>query len=439
MRATFAEFSAIMTALGPWPLSRRVAVAVSGGADSLCLALLTKSWGDPLALVVDHGLRSESADEAHEAVGRLAGFGVPARVLTLFGLAPGPGLAERARDARYAALAKAAAEAGCVDLLLGHHANDQAETFLMRRQSGSGAAGLAGMPAIAIRPGLRLVRPLLGVPPGRLRATLTEAGILWVEDPSNRNPEAGRTQARNRLNDADGTAPSTAALLRQMRAYGQARVATEARIAATLAERAAIFPQGYATLAPGPIDAESLAALIRMLAGTSYPPARDAVARLLAGGLRGTLGGVRLMPAGRLGPGTLLVREAAAMQPEIPARPGGMWDRRFRLDWPFGLPNGATIGPLGADAAQFRRPKTLGSAILATLPAVRDRQGLVAVPHLGYFKEWTNPKLRLRLCPSSAAAGAGFVVCGAGDAQTHGEHHVPYEAVANPASPGGVF
>lgn len=421
-----------MAALGPWALSRRVAVAVSGGADSLCLAYLTKSWGDPLALIVDHGLRPESAAEAREAAARLAGFGVPARVLTLRGLAPGSGLAERARDARYSALAKAAAEDGYSDLLLGHHANDQAETLLMRQQSGSGVGGRAGMSAITIRSGLRLIRPLLSTPPGRLRATLMGAGIPWVEDPSNRNPEAGRTRARKNLNDPEGNAPSTAALLRQMRAYGHTRAATEARIAATLAERACIFPQGYATLTAGPMDTESLAALIRMLAGAPYTPARDAITRLAAGGMRGTLGGVRLMPAGRLGPGTLLVREAAAVQQAIPAQHGCVWDRRFKLDWPFPLPETATVGPLGADAPLFRRSHKLRSAILATLPAVRDMHALVAVPHLGYFKEWTNKRLRLRLFPSSPAAPACFEVCAPGDAQTPEEHHVLDEAARHP-------
>jgi tRNA(Ile)-lysidine synthase len=421
-----------MAPLGPWPASRRIAVAVSGGADSLCLAFLCKHWGDPLALIVDHGLRPGSDAEAREAAARLANFGVAARVLALSGLSPGAGIAERARDARYAALISAATQAGCIDLLLAHHASDQAETLLIRQESGSGPAGLAGMSAITITSRLRIVRPLLGMPPGRLRDTLSANGIAWAEDPSNRNPAAGRTRARNRLNDPDGTAPATAALLRQMRAHGHARANTEAHIALTLAARATLFPEAYALLTPGPIDPESLAALIRMLAGAPYAPAIDAVARLVCGGLRGTLGGVRLLPAGRLGPGTLLVREAAAMQPAIPAQSGCLWDRRFRLDWPFPLPDGTTIGPLGADSTLFRRTARLGSAILATLPAVRDMHGLVAVPHLGYFKEWTNPQLRLRLVPSAPAAPACFEVCASGDAQPPGTHHVLGEAAAHP-------
>jgi hypothetical protein len=90
-----------------------------------------------------------------------------------------------------------------------------------------------------------------------------------------------------------------------------------------------------------------------------------------------------------------------------------------------------TIGPLGADAARFRKASRLASAVLVTLPALRDADGLVAVPHIGYFKEWTNARLRLRLCPAFPAAGAGFVASALGDAQPAGEHHVPVDAAVH--------
>ncbi len=408
------EFAQLMAGLGPWPADRRVAVAVSGGADSLCLAWLVRHWGAARALIVDHGLRPGSAGEAREAAARLAAFGVPAQVLTLEGLAHGPGLAARARSARYAALTEAARNNGLSDLLLGHHARDQAETLLIRREGGSGAAGLAGMAVLAETNDLRLIRPLLGVPPGRLRATLRATGISWAEDPSNRNPAATRTRMRTLIDDPDGAGPATTALRRETEAYGVGRRAAEARIAATLAARSSIFPEGYARLTPGPIESDALAALIRMLGGSPYTPPHASVSRL-AGDLRGTLGGVRLMPAGGPHAGTLLVREPAAMQPPIPARHGRVWDGRFRLEAPAGLPANLTIGALGSDASRLRKRSLLPAAVLVTLPALRDTHGLVAVPHLGYFKEWTNTTVRLRLCPKVPASGAGFLAFAPGD------------------------
>ena len=76
----------------------------------------------------------------------------------------------------------------------------------------------------------------------------------------------------------------------------------------------------------------ALGALIQAIGGASYAPAPDAVAALAARPRPATLGGVRLLPAGRLGPGLLVVREAAAMAPPTAAVPGAMWDGRYRLD-----------------------------------------------------------------------------------------------------------
>jgi tRNA(Ile)-lysidine synthase len=190
------EFAELMARLGPWRADRAIAVAVSGGADSLCLAVLAARWGKPFALVVDHGLRQDSAAEADLTTSRLAAIGIPSRKLPLRGLAPGPGLAARARAARYAALTEAAKASGHIDILLRH-------------QAGSGQAGLAGMAAIAFSSQSRLVRPLLGLPPARLRATLRAAGLAWVDDPSNTDPSSARARVREAL----GRAPDRHAAL----------------------------------------------------------------------------------------------------------------------------------------------------------------------------------------------------------------------------------
>jgi len=457
------------------------AVAVSGGADSLCLAWLSRAWGTPLGLIVDHGLRPESAAEASAAAAALARMGIFARILTLKNLAPGPGLAARAREARYEALIAATREAGLTHLLLGHHAGDQAETYLIRQARRSGAAGLACMASSRELPDVRLVRPLLGTAPERLREILRNEGIGWVEDPSNRDVRTTRVQMRALLADTLSMPPEPhpgppnrgegddirhlsllpphfgegrggvlrSLALERAQAHGVARAREEARVAAILGERAAIFPQGFAVLSPGPIDAPCLAALIRGVAGAAYPAGREALERLApAEKLCGTLGGVRFLPAGKLGPGTLVVREAAAMQAPVAARAGVVWDRRFRLDIfggampgnsphptlspgdgerAFGgtLHEGCTLGALGDDAAQFSGEAGIPAAVLRTLPALRVGAGVYAVPHLRHFKLWTNSEVRLTFMPSTPVAGAPFEVFFAGDAQPGEQHHVP--------------
>ena len=144
-----------MAALGPFGACKRVAVAVSGGSDSMALAVLLAGWGQPTALVVDHGLRPESGHEAAATASRLAALGVAARVLPI-NLTFGPALAVRARAARYLAMGEACRSAGLTDLLVAHHAQDQAETLLLRRRAGSGpsktaARKSASTPAEALR------------------------------------------------------------------------------------------------------------------------------------------------------------------------------------------------------------------------------------------------------------------------------------------------
>jgi tRNA(Ile)-lysidine synthase len=408
------EFASHMDPLGPFEPRARLAAAVSGGADSMALALLADAWarqrnGSLLALVVDHGLRLESAAEAALTVHRLAAERIPTQLLCLADLPHGPALAERARAARYAALSAACADAGILHLLLGHHAADQAETVLMRRRSSSGPAGLAAMAVVTEQYGPRLVRPLLGTPPVRLRATLRAAGIAWVEDPSNQDQRALRAQLRAGLGDSDGTGPDTAALCDTAREAGQTRAARDARLSAILVERAALYPEGYALLSPGPVDQAALAALLQAVSGAPFPPPSQATAALAAALRPTTLAGVRVMPAGRLGDGWLLVREPAAVEAPIPARAGGLWDGRFRFTARATPPPAATIGALGIDAARLRRDSPLPSAVLQTLPALRCGNSLVAVPLLGYPDLTICAALTLTFSPRRPVAGAPFL------------------------------
>ncbi len=316
----------------------------------MALALLADGWarargGACLALTVDHRLRPDSAAEAALTTRRLAGRGIAGRILTLHGLVPGPRLAERARDARYAALGDACRAQGVVHLLLGHHAADQAETVAMRMLRGSHADGLAGMAALVETAWLRLLRPLLALPPSRLRATLRAAGMEWVEDPSNRDPAGLRARLRQLRRDPDGSGKATAALVAASMARGRSRQAREAAAAAWLGRHAALQPHGRALLDALPPEPAILGAVVRAVAGADRPPRPGALARWLAAPRAATLGGVMLRPAGRSLPGGwVALREPAATGAPVPAAPGAVWDRRFRL-LPGGLPipEGATI------------------------------------------------------------------------------------------------
>ena len=387
-----------MDRLGPWDGARRVALAVSGGADSLALAVLAQAWGDPVAMIVDHGLRDGSAAEAEAARAALAARGILARILRLTGLAPGPGMAARARRARYAALSAACREAGLVDLLLGHHAGDQAETVLMRRRRGSRTAGLAGMAALVETDAVRLLRPLLAFAPRRLRAVVAAAGLTPAEDPTNADLRTTRAQLRREIGE------DRAELLSSAAAAARDRAEAEAAAAAELAERASLRPEGFAVLTAGAIRQDSLAALLRSVSGRRLPVCVPAA--LASSPRAATLAGVRLLPAGRMGTGWLVVREAAAMGAPMPATPGAVWDGRFRV---LATPPDTAIGALGPDAARLRRHTALPRAVLDTLAAVRREGALVDVPQLRDAYSGANTKSSALVAAGLPAAGAPFL------------------------------
>lgn len=178
-----------------------VLAAVSGGPDSIALlhvlALLQKKLGFTLvAHGVDHGLRAEAGAELDLAAGLAARLGVPFD-RTRVTVADGGNLQARARAVRYEALRDAAARAGAHVIATAHHADDRAETFLLRLLRGSGPAGLAVLPARAR--GEDLVRPLLRARRSDIEAHLMRHGLEVATDPSNRDPRFARVQVRTRL------------------------------------------------------------------------------------------------------------------------------------------------------------------------------------------------------------------------------------------------
>jgi len=173
-------------------------VACSGGPDSLALAAAAAVVGTRAGLavraaVVDHGLQIGSADIAAEVVARLAGLGLDAVVLRVDVDAAGAGVEAGAREARYAALAAAAAPGEVV--LLGHTLDDQAETVLLGLARGSGTRSLAGMPA---RRDV-FVRPLLGVRAATTAAACAELGLTVWTDPHNAEDRFTRARVRHRV------------------------------------------------------------------------------------------------------------------------------------------------------------------------------------------------------------------------------------------------
>jgi tRNA(Ile)-lysidine synthase len=425
-----AEFAAALTPLARFETRPFLAVAVSGGPDSLALAILADQWarergGGICALSVDHRLRPESGAEISLLHGWLAARGIRHEMLTWSANKPATGIQEAAREARYTLLAEWCREHGCLHLLTAHQCEDQVETHLIRRRASSGTNGLAGMSAIRELADCRILRPLLGVAKDRLVALLDAERQPFISDPSNRDPTFERSSLRR-----SGAVPSGmefAALLGYIGKLGYERVAHECKSDRLLARTVLLHPAGFAVLDPGlalapsDIAERALQAIVAAIGGKPYPARREQVTRLrriLAGALhRGhTLGGCRFVHWRRR---ILVLRELARADGPVRLMPGTslLWDRRFRVALPATGAEAVTVGYLGYSgvvALTRGRPRPgpcgLPRLVYPILPAVWDKEGIAAVPHLGYRREGAAALPVLSFRPVKPLTQAGFTV-----------------------------
>ena len=202
------RFTRDLAALAP---TGKIGVAVSGGPDSLALLLLAAAArpGAVEAATVDHRLRSGSAAEASMVAKLCQTLGVPHHVLTVhWPSPPTANLQARARTARYEELSGWAMARRLPLVATAHHADDQAETLLMRLARGAGLSGLVATRARReLIDGIDLIRPLLGWRKQELSDIVDAAGLTAVDDPANRDPRHDRARMRAVLRDAQWADP----------------------------------------------------------------------------------------------------------------------------------------------------------------------------------------------------------------------------------------
>lgn len=446
-RALRGMFERAIAALGPFESQPHLAVAVSGGADSMALALLADGWarargGRVHALTVDHGLRAESAAEAARVGSWLRVLGIEHRILPWTDVKPASALQARARAARYALLGAWCRSVGILHLLLAHQRQDQAETLFLRLASGSGPDGLAGMAAAVETPDVRVLRPLLDIPREDLRDYLRVLGQMWAEDPSNQDPRFARVRWR-RLAPALETLGMTAdTVATAARRFADVRVALETSAARLLARATRLDPAGFAVLSPAPFAEEpdeiavrALARVLAVVGGRHYLPSLDKTADLYsaARSVRRRRSGIATLAGCALEHwnGTWLVRrEARGLPAPEPMAVGrrSAWDGRFDVAIPVPTedqePFSLTLAPLGekgwgdvVDHAPVLRGHPVPHAARLVLPAFHDDRGVVRVPHLGYARPGVSTVFPVWLMAATAdfrprrpLVGPGFFV-----------------------------
>lgn len=330
-----------------------VALAVSGGSDSMGMLRLAHQWsgarGDApklSVLTVDHGLRAASAAEAAQVAKWSGAIGLSHHTLTWTGSKPTTGLQAKARQARYDLMTAWCQTHGAQVLLTAHTLDDQAETVLMRLARTASIDSLAGIAPIGHWGGLKLVRPLLGARRDEIRALLQAAGQAWIEDPSNRDEQFERVRVRRSLAGLDQSGITAGTL---------AQLADECREAAEvmgglahdfLRSQLTGHPQGYGTIPLAPFRSLHPAIRLRVLRrvipyfGAGTTPLRSEIARtvdeLATPGTRRTLGGAVLWVRATE---ILVARESGRISADpVPVPDSGsvFWDGRFLVTAPPG-------------------------------------------------------------------------------------------------------
>lgn len=421
----FVTFQYAMQRISGFEKKPRLAVAVSGGADSLALALCAQQWvqqqgGSVTALVVDHGLRPEAATEAKHVEQWLSAGGISTQILTLNMNNQVSAIQQRARAARYSAMEQWCIHNEVLHLLLGHHGDDQAETFLFRLLRQSGFAGLAAMSMIRETANIRVLRPLLGASKNLCYDYLSQQNHPWIEDPSNQNQAFTRVGLRQFL----ALKNTNARLLNLTNACSCIRAKDETMLATLLAKQVTLYSEGFAqisgwlALPEGALE-PILQRILVVVNGSNEALRDDDVKRLVqwlhsVTARRRTLHGCVVESHDSQ---TLTIyREQNALPEAAKLSDNAVltWDR-FELTFTDSHPKeGYDVAVLGekgwhAVKSDVDLPDYLTRRIAQTLPAIWHLEAVVCIPHIGFCNTaWPWPVPKIAFVPAKPLAGAPF-------------------------------
>ncbi len=234
-------------------VKEKIAVAVSGGADSLCLTLCLNSFCKKngiklLALTIDHKIRKESTAEAKKVHSFLKKQKISHIILTNEEKIGDSKVEEKAREIRYQLLTDYCKKKGISTLFIAHQQEDQAETFLSRLSRGSGVDGLSGMREKIYRNGILLVRPFLSVSKKEIESYLQRNDIDWIKDPMNEDETFERVKWRKFLPVLEKNNISLKSLFLSTKRLARASQALFWYQETFIQESVTFYPEGYALI-----------------------------------------------------------------------------------------------------------------------------------------------------------------------------------------------
>ena len=394
---------------------QHVAVGVSGGVDSLALCLLAHTWGEEngvkiTALTVDHGLRKESAREAAQVKSWLTKRGVPHVTLLLDHPFPRHGIQAFARKWRFQLIGDWCRINLVDEVMLAHTIEDQMETICMRILADSGPEGLSGMRHNTVVGGLRILRPLLKIPKGRLIATCKALNQDWIVDPSNLDMKYYRVKIRQLMPDIERAGLERNKGVRLASAMGKLRNAFDNFSASFIKNNGGILKTGIAWInvpgfekMPNKFKELLLLRLLITIGGAAWPSSKKKITRLIESlkqekVTRTTLGGcvIEKTTLGKI----WIYREIKRRCLSVVIMPGEKrrWDNRFEVFQNFDKK--LILEPLGEQGwRKIKRKEISGFSDIfdfsmpfharITIPVARSLDDSFIIPHFG-MTDYTN-------------------------------------------------
>ena len=403
--ALFRAIDSSMSTFDPFEPNPHLAVALSGGSDSMALVLLMNEWartrgGKITALTIDHKLRPKSGLEAKNVRVWMQRCGIRHKILSWSGVKPQTAIQSKARNIRYQLIDDWCRDNHVLHVVLGHTADDQAETYLIRLFCKSHSTGLAGMSSIREMEHCRLLRPLLATRRQVLRNFLTQRGQIWLDDPSNEDLRYGRTGVRNLLKSGFF---STSSLCETANDYGCLRIDTEKAIDQLLALAGILDPAGYFI-----IDRMNLRNLdtnagllalgrsITSVGGNWHSPHSASLKNIFdvcvgSTSKTRTLGRCLIIPK----PTKIIICREARNLPDTQRLVSGTsfsWDGRVRVTvgtiprgyWRIGIAGGLAWADKGPQNTAYMRWRALPRAVRMSLPVLIGPMGIFSAPLLTY-------------------------------------------------------
>ena len=272
----------------------KFAIAVSGGSDSLALSILAKLYSleqssDFATLIVDHGLRKESANEAKKTFKNLKKNNIKAEILTYRGTKFTSNIQKKARDLRYELFQKYCKKNKIRFLILAHHQDDLIENFYIRLIRGSGIKGLTSLQNVSeLNKDFYLLRPLLHFKKEELLNLTKKIFSTWIEDPSNLNEKFLRVRIRKMQSRLQKEGFDPKRVLKTIENLNTAKNSLDFYILKSEKKYLNFFKEGYATLKSTIFKNEAPEVIFRVIikaihfvSGEYYPPRSDSLKILI--------------------------------------------------------------------------------------------------------------------------------------------------------------